>query len=183
MNCRSRDEPKNHFCVALVLSTGLAGCSTARKSPHQRVVTYGGSERPDILSYSTPSPQSLRRIKVARVSLTKEGAKKLEVLSKTKSENGVRWLVEERPNTMRDGPWNTRLSIVDAAEPSRCVRVELLDHANGGVHSRWLNDKMLLVRVWFGRIAWTDLVLDTETLRFAYIEDGRLDAVLDGREE
>ena len=38
---------------------------------------------------------------------------------------------------------------------------------------------MLLVRVWFGRIAWTDFVLDAETRRFAYIENGRLDATFD----
>ncbi len=167
------------FCVALVMSTGLAGCSTARNSPSQRVVTYGGSERSDVLSYSTPSSQRLRQIKVVRASLTNEEVNRLEALPKTRSENGVRWLVEEKPNTMRDGPWNTRLSIGDAAEPNRCVRVELLDHANGGVRCQWLNDKLLSVRVWFGRIAWTDLVLDTETLRFAYIEDGRLDAVLE----
>jgi hypothetical protein len=36
----------------------------------------------------------------------------------------------------------------------------------------WLNEKMLFVEVSWGGIAWTDFVLDTETLRFAYIEDG-----------
>jgi len=103
-------------------------------------------------------------------------------LPRSKTQNGVRWLVEEKPDTMRAGPWSTWLYIFDTADTNHCVRVELIDHASGSVHHAWLNDKLLFVRVWFGRIAWTDFILDSETLRFAYIEDGRLDAVLDRQE-
>jgi hypothetical protein len=115
--------------LALVLSGGLVGCSTAIESPRQYLVSYDPSERSDILSYSKPSSESLRQIKVERVSLTKEQLHTLNALPKSKTENGMRWLVEEKPDTMRDGPWNTRLYIFERDDTNHCVRVELIDHA------------------------------------------------------
>ena len=103
----------------------------------------------------------------------------LKDLPKSKTDNGARWLVEEKPDTMRGGPWNTQLYIFDTAGTNDCVCVKLLDHAGADVHHIWLNDKMLFVKVWFGRIAWTDFVLDAETRRLVYIEDGRLDSMFD----
>jgi hypothetical protein len=104
-------------------------------------------------------------------------------MPKSKTPFGVRWLVAEDPDTTQDGPWTTRLYIFDSADTNRCVEVELIDHVSGGVRPRWLNDKMLFVNVWWGRIAWTDFILDTETRHIAYIEDGRVDAILDWPEE
>jgi hypothetical protein len=172
-------KPKLMFCLALVLSGGLFGCSTPNESPRQYILTPGDpSERTDILSYSKPSPETLKQIKIARVSLTKEELRKLAALPKDAAIRDVRWLVEEKPDTMRSGPRNTQLYIFDVGDTNHCVRVELIDNARRVDH-RWLNGKMLFVTVWFGRIAWTDFILNTETLRFAYIEDGRLDAMLD----
>ena len=115
-----------------------------------------------------------------RVALTQAELSALAVLPRDVAIRDVRWLVVEKPDTLRNGPWITRLSIFDTGDTNHCVRVELMDHSSGGVDHRWLNGKMLWVTVWFGRIAWTDFILDTETLRFAYMEDGRLDAMLDG---
>ena len=84
---------------------------------------------------------------------------------------------------MRAGPWNTRLYIFDSADTNRCVRVELLDHAGYEIRHHWLNEKMLFVRVPWGRIAWTDFILNTETLRFAYIEDGMFTETLEQQEK
>jgi len=152
-------KPKLILCLALVLSGGLFGCSTIEPT------------RPDAITYSKPSSESLQKIKIERISLTSEQLAKSVLLPKDKTEFGSRWLVEEKPDTMRDGPWNTRLYIFNSADTNQCVRVELLDHASYDVRHTWLNDKMLFVEVYWGRIAWTDFVLNTETLRFAYIED------------
>ena len=179
---RQTVKPETRLCLALLL-TGLVGCSTANKSPRQYLVSYDPSEHPYILSYSKPSPETLQQIKVEHMSLSKEELNKLTALPKSKTNNGVRWLVEDTPDTMRGGPWNTQLYIFEAVDTNHCVRVELINHGSGGVHHTWLNDKLLFVRAWFGRIAWTDFVLDSETLRFAYIEDGRLDEVLDRQEK
>ncbi|HEX5221906.1 MAG TPA: hypothetical protein VFZ59_20245 [Verrucomicrobiae bacterium] len=170
------------FCLALVLSGSLFGCSTLNEPPRQYILTPDDpSERTDILSYSKPSRKTLKQIKAAPAFLTREEFSKLANLPKDAAIRGVRWLAEEKPDTMRNGPWNTRLYIFTTGETNQCVRLELIDHGNGGVNHRWLNDKMLFVTVWFGRVAWTDFILNTETLRFAYIEDGRLDAMLDAK--
>jgi hypothetical protein len=73
---------------------------------------------------------------------------------------------------MHNGPWNTRLYIFDSSDTNQCVRVDLIDHASYDVQHNWLNEKLLFVSVPWGRIVWTDFVLNTETMRFAYIEDG-----------
>jgi hypothetical protein len=153
-------KPKIIFCLALVLSGGLFGCSTIE------------SARPDAVLYSKPSSESLQKIKIERISLTGEQLAKLSLLPKDKAEFNSRWLVEEKPDTVRDEQWNTRFYILNSINTNQCVRVELLDHASYDVRHAWLNDKMLFVEVYWGRIAWTDFVLNAETLRFAYIEDG-----------
>jgi hypothetical protein len=152
--------PKLILCLALVLSGGLLGCKTIQ------------SRLPDAVSYSTPSSASLQKIKIDRIFLTGGQWDELAALPKDKTKFASRWLVEKKPDTSRAGPWDTRLYIFDSAGTNRCVRVELLDHASYDVRHSWLNEKMLFVEVSWGRIAWTDFVLDTETLHFAYIEDG-----------
>ena len=164
------------FCVALVLSGGLVGCATD-SSLREYLIDDDPLARPEILSYSKPSSETLHQIKIKRISLSREQFQKLNTFPMSKTENGVRWLLEEKPDTMREGPWHTRLYIFDATDTHHCLSIELVDHSSSEVHHVWLNDKMLFVRVWFGRIAWTDFVLNTETGRLAYIEDGRLDAV------
>ena len=148
------------LCLALVLSGGLFGCSTIQPT-QQKGVTY-----------SKPSSESLQKIKIERISLTGEQLVKLASLPEDKREISSPLLIEEKPDTLRNGPWNTRLYIFNSADTNQCVRVELFDHASYDVRRTWLNDKMLFVEVYWGRIAWTDFVLNTETLRFAYIEDG-----------
>jgi hypothetical protein len=159
------------LCLALVLSGGLLGCTTVQL-PRQGAV-----------SYSPLSSASLQKIKVERISLAGEQLAERASLPKDKTEFDSRWLVERKPDTMHAGPWDTRLYIFDSADTNRCVRVELLDHASYEVRHAWLNEKMLFVEVPWGRIAWTDFVLDTETLHFAYIEDGVYNKMLEQQEK
>lgn len=123
------------------------------------------------VAYSKPASESLQKIKIERVSLTDGQFRELAALAKTKAEFGSRWLVERRPDAMRPGPWTTRLYVFEATDARHCVRVELIDHASYDVRRTWLNDKMLFVRVWWGRMVSTDFVLDTETMKLAYAED------------
>src|SRR5277367_421373 len=145
-------KPKLILCLALVLGGGLFGCSTIQPM------------RQEAVSYSKPPSENLQKIKIKRISLTGEQLAKLALLPKDKTEFDSRWLVEEKPDTMRDAPWNTRLYIFNSADTNQCVRVELLDHASYDVRHTLLNDKMLFVEVYWGRIAWTDFILNTETL-------------------
>jgi hypothetical protein len=130
----------------------------------------------EIVSYSKPDQYTLERIRVARVSLTAAEIKKLASLPKDYSERDARWLVEEKPDTMRGGPWTNRLYVFDKTDTSHCVRIELND-TWARVDHTWLKHKRLFVEVWFGRLTWADFILDTDTLRFLHIEDGRDDFV------
>lgn len=168
--------------LVLILTGILFGCSTAFESPRQYLVSHQSGERPDVLTYSKPGAETKRQIQIESMPLTEVQFRRLNALSRSGTENGVRWLVEEKPDTMRGGPWNTQIYILDQAVTNRCIRVALVDHS-GRVDHTWLNDKMLLVRVWFGRITWTDFVLDAETRRFVYIENGRLDATFDAEDK
>jgi hypothetical protein len=125
----------------------------------------------------------LQKIRIERISFPNEQSAKLVVSPDDKRECGPPLLAEERPDWTRDGPWNTRLYIFNFADTNRCVCVELLDHGAYEVRHTWLNDKMLFVEVPWGRLAWTDFVLDAKTLRFAYIEDGFVSSVIEKQEE
>jgi len=171
----NRMKPKLILCLALVLSGGLFGCSTVEPT------------RQETVTYSKPSSESLQKIKIERISLTGEQLAKLALeghgLQPEDERGSGPPLVEVWPDWTRAGPWNTRLYIFNSADTNRCVRVELLDHAAYEVRHTWLNEKMLFVRVYWGRIEWTDFVLDTKTLRFAYIEDGFYYRTIEQQEE
>ena len=51
------------------------------------------------------------------------------------------------------------------------LRVTFLDHASYGVRPPWLNEKLLHIRIWWGRILATELALDLETGKPLYVED------------
>ena len=104
-------------------------------------------------------------------------------MPKDKTEFNSRWLVEEKPDKIDAPGLGIRgfISLI-SADTNRCVRVELLDQAGYEIRHAWLNEKMLFIGVPWGRMAWTDSVLDTETLRFVYIEDGVYIRQLDSQE-
>ena len=162
--------------LSIVLCLGLSACASQPLAP-----SHSLTQLP--VSYSKPSSESLQKIKIERFSLTDEQLRELAALPKTTAEFGSRWLVEQRPDTMRPGPWTTRLYIFDATAGHQCVRVELTDHASYDVQRTWLNDKMLFVRVSWGRIVSTDFVLDTEAIRFAYVEDANYFRLVYSQEE
>ncbi len=160
------------LCLVLILSGGLFGCSIVNESPRQYISrSTNPAELSEVSWYEKPSLETLQNIKVTRVSLTKPELNKLTALPKDPT-NGASWLVEEDPDTMRDGPWKTHLYIFDNSDTNHCAHVELIDHVSGGVKHTWLNDKILFVEVWWGHAGWTDFILNTETCKIIYMEDG-----------
>lgn len=58
-------------------------------------------------------------------------------------------------------PWNANLLIYN--ERPYLLRIRLPDISQRqAVEARWINEKLVFVRVWWGRIAGTDLVIDAE---------------------
>jgi hypothetical protein len=80
-----------------------------------------------------------------------------------------RWLVQTRPDSTRPGPWTTTI-VIGTSHHGKASKLSLIDHTSGGVRVQWLNEKLLFVQVWWGRIVSTDLVLDAEHRTFLYQE-------------
>ena len=148
--------------VVAVFACLQCGCKTA---PRDARVDSSG------VSYSQPSRESLERLTVRRIAIDDSAAARIATLTRTNSPWGSRWVACEPADTMRDGPWTTRLYIFAENDRDHCVEIEARDHANYGVSYEWLNDRLLFVRCWWGRIVSTDFVLDTETARIICIQD------------
>ena len=48
------------------------------------------------------------------------------------------------------------------------LSVTFLNHASGGVRANWLNERLLFLQAWRGRIVSTDLILDVEAKEFVH---------------
>jgi hypothetical protein len=75
-----------------------------------------------------------------------------------KSPQGTRWLSRSSPDYTKDGPWSTSILVSD--HRGSILKLTFPDHGNGGVQSDWLNEKLLFLRVWLGRIVSLDLIVD-----------------------
>ena len=84
-----------------------------------------------------------------------------------RSPNKAYWYALIRPDQTKNGPWNSE--VLAYTERDYLVRIRLLD-----IHDcheiDWVNEKLLRVRVWWGRICATDLILDVEREQIIYRE-------------
>ena len=90
----------------------------------------------------------------------------LQTLEKQRSPQGTVFFVQT-PGTVR--PVNTSLFIFGNKARPLALRIDITNHMYE-VHARWINEKLLSLQVWLGRIASWDLILDVETLKFVYAE-------------
>jgi len=109
-----------------------------------------------------------QRIRLARVEV--EESPKM-----TTGPNGAYWYSANRPDTTQPGPWACRIHIFN--ERDYLLAVELLDVNQYEVKVTWINEKLLHIRVWWGRVLATDLILDVEAERFLFkemVHDGQV---------
>jgi len=103
--------------------------------------------------------------------------------ARQQSPQGTRWLLVVEPDFTHPGPWDTTLAVFGNPTGAETLRVGFRDHGSSGVRATWLNEKLLFVQVWWGRIASSDLVLDVERGAPLYVEDADLAAFLGPCEE
>lgn len=87
--------------------------------------------------------------------------------TRVNSIQGTRWLVEVDPNYMRTGPWTTTLYVGDSDTSRAYLIASFKDHGNT-FSAHWINEELLFVQIWWGRIASSDLILDVTSGRFIY---------------
>ncbi len=85
------------------------------------------------------------------------------------SAQGTRWLIVKKPDYLKTGPWSTTLYIGARGENRPFLELSFRDHGNTFTAS-WLNEKLLYISVWWGRIASSELILNIEKRIFIYNE-------------
>lgn len=98
-----------------------------------------------------------KRILISHDILTENTGKKVL------SPNKAYWFAVHRPNYMKPPPWSTNISIFNERDYLMNIRFE--DHNNYGMKVRWINEKLLYMQVWWGRILGSYLIFDVEKER------------------
>ena len=120
--------------------------------------------------YEAP-PQALQKkinlTKLASVGEFPESAKR------NLSPQGTRWFVQLDPDyTSTKEPWSTTLYIKGGDDGQNVLKAQFIDHGNT-FSASWINEKLLFVEVWWGRIASSDLILDVNQGTVIYDELAR----------
>ena len=89
-------------------------------------------------------------------------------LEAQRSLHGTAAIFVREPDTSKPGPWSTTLYVRGNLARPLAFSIMIRDHASGGVRARWLNEKLLFVQFWRGRIASVDLILDVDSRRFVH---------------
>jgi len=90
------------------------------------------------------------------------------VVEKVFSPNGAYWFSRKAPEFSEEGPWNTSVWIFQERE--YLLRISLLDHGNAQPDVKWINEKLLHIQVWWGKILGTSMIFDVEEENYIYKE-------------
>lgn len=80
------------------------------------------------------------------------------------SPNRAYWFSKEVPQFSEEGPWNTSVCVFQERE--YLLRISLFDHDTVEPEVRWINEKLLYVQVWWGKILGTTMIFDVEEENF-----------------
>lgn len=122
------------------------------------------------LAHTGAPPQEL----AARVHLTQAPAGAAPTGEAVPAPNGAYRLWVRNPDTTQPGPWGAGL-IVDVERERH--HLLLLEDIAQPITPRWINEKLIFLRVAWGRTVFSDLILDVEAGRLVYHEqlhDGRI---------
>ncbi len=94
---------------------------------------------------------------------------------KTFSPNKAYWFAVSTQDFRKEGPWLTTIQIFNERDYS--IRIEIRDHNNWEIKPKWVNEKLLYVEVWWGRILGSYFLFDVEDERILIkemIHDGQM---------
>lgn len=91
----------------------------------------------------------------------------LEDAEKKPSPHGAYWYRVDAADTSRPGPWTSHVYVYN--ERVHLTRISFEDH-NDPPQGAWINEKLLYLEVWWGRVLGTALIYDVEAERIIYRE-------------
>jgi hypothetical protein len=141
----------------LALIAGLAACAQSFHTTPDKWIA------PRLFHESPAPPEYRNRVKLGHSNVESRMAPKVL------SPNGGYWFHDE-PSSC-DAPANGNRAITVFTERSPALQLTLVqaDCRYPG-EARWMNEKLLFVRVWWGRVLGSDLILDVETEQLLYHE-------------
>lgn len=142
----------------LVLLTGLAVLAAA---PHDWHTSPDKWKEPRI--YHTSFDKSFD----GRITVGKDIVP-VQLTEQHWSSNKTYYFITYSPNFQKKGPWNTVISV--ANESGYFVQVLLTDHKNSSPTAKWINEKLLYIEVWWGRILGTTIIFDVESEKIIHKE-------------
>ena len=151
--------------LLILCSPALWGCRPSAAVSHDADPVY--HTHPDEWSeprdFQTPfEPCWADRVVLDRVAATRiEG-------ERTFSPNKAYWFVVAPPDTSKPGPWSAAVYVFNERE--HLIRLGFPDLGSGAPRPRWINEKLLYVRVWLGHVLGVDLILDVEKEQIVYRE-------------
>ncbi len=102
-----------------------------------------------------------------RIVITKETAGRTD-RDKVMSPNGAYWFSIVAPDTAKPGPWSTDMFVFNEREG--LIRIRLKDHSTYDVSARWINEKLIYIQFWLGRVLGICFIYDAETEKIIYKE-------------
>lgn len=111
-----------------------------------------------------------QRIRISHIS-RRDGS----ALRKVFSSNKAYWYSAQPPDYLKKGPWSTDILLDN--ERSYLIDIRLVDHSQYDLKVNWINEKLLYIQVWWGRILGSYLIFDLEKERIVsreMVHDGSL---------
>ena len=73
-------------------------------------------------------------------------------------------------DTMKPGPYSNAVEVFSTRGDPIAWRLEIVG-LNDNVRLQWLNEDLLFVQAWWGRIVSTDLIFEVSSGRFIYVKE------------
>jgi hypothetical protein len=132
----------------------------------------------DQVYYEKPDGYALSRIHLKNMDTDSKLPFSLSSSLKEFSPQGTKHYIIQSPDFKEKGPWNTDIYVLgNRANPMK-LKITFFDHGSGGVRAMWLNEKLLFVQVWWGRIVSTDLILDIDTSKWIYAQNANYSNII-----
>ena len=110
-----------------------------------------------------------------RIVITQNPLIHADVDEKNFSPNKAYWFAVSTPDFRKEGPWATLIQIFNERDYS--IRIEIRDHNNWEIKPKWVNEKLLYIEVWWGRIVGSYFLFNVESemiIAKEMIHDGQM---------
>jgi hypothetical protein len=120
------------------------------------------------LARSLPTGDPLRNVQISAADIADREA--VARLDPHRSPQGTAFFVQVPPDTTQPGPWDTRIHVYGNEARPLDLKVDFLEHASYEARADWINEELLFLQAWLGRIVAIDLILAVEEEAFVYTQ-------------